>query len=138
MSECPSEMQLKHTEQLASMKNEINNIKNIVSDFSTIKDTLIELKILNKQAISFNERQVQSNDKFEETLTNINENLNTLNNRVDHLEISKKKEESTKAEIQIEDKRLRAEQYKSKFTFYGVIVTAVLAMFGIMIPLVMQ
>lgn len=138
MGECPNEMQLEHTKQLATHENEINNMKRTLSDLSMIKETLIKLTFLSEQTILFNERQNKSNEEFEKALGSINENLNTLNSEVGRLKATDEKEEISKTEIRVEDKRLSAERYKAKFTFYGVIVAGVLAAIGILIPLLVQ
>lgn len=135
---CPSEIQLSHTATLATMKTEIDNIKTTVSDFSQIKTAIIKLTILSEQQLQFNERQLQANDKFEATLTSINENLNTLNIRVGNLENEKIEEVETEKEIKVEKIKLIGQTYQSKFVFYGILATGILALLGIVIPLVVK
>jgi Mg2+ and Co2+ transporter CorA len=135
MSEtCPSSLQLEHTAQIATIKNEIANMKVSITDFSTIKDAIIKLTLLSEQQLQFNERQIESNDKFENTLKNINANLNSLNDRVGHLEDLKEKEE----DITIANINSNVENNKSKFTFYGVIAAGILAIVGIALPLIIK
>jgi Mg2+ and Co2+ transporter CorA len=135
MSEtCPSSLQLEHTAQIATIKNEIANMKVSITDFSTIKDAIIKLTLLSEQQLQFNERQIESNDKFENTLKNINANLNSLNDRVGHLEDLKEKEE----DVAIANINSNVENNKSKFTFYGVIATGILAIVGIALPLIIK
>ena len=86
MIECSHELQLEHAAALATLTTEVLNLKAAVSDFSVIKDTLVELRFLSEQSVKFNETQLASNREVETTLVNINENLNKLNSRVENLE----------------------------------------------------
>jgi DNA repair exonuclease SbcCD ATPase subunit len=127
-------LQLEHAAKFAKIETEIDNMKITISDFSDIKNVLVELKLLSKQQLQFNERQIESNEKFEGTLTNINANLNSLNDRVGHLENLKEKEE----DIAIENIKSNTENTKSKFVFYGVIAAGVLSVIGILLPLIIK
>ena len=138
MNECSHELQLEHAAILATLTADVGNIKAAVADFSVIKDTLIELKLLSEQSIKFNETQLASNKEVETTLYNINENLNKLNGRVENLEKAEEKEETSKTEIRVEDKRVSSERYKAKFTFYGVIIAGALTLIGIIVQLVIK
>ena len=124
MIECSHELQLEHAAALATLTTEVLNLKAAVSDFSVIKDTLVELRFLSEQSVKFNETQLASNREVETTLVNINENLNKLNSRVENLEKADEVEKVSQTEIRVEDTRAKAAQYKAKFVFYGVIFSS--------------
>ena len=84
--ECTNQMQLDHTGKLATMQNEIENMKVSISDFSGIKDNLLKLTFLNEQVLEFNKKQSEANKEFKTTLINIDKNLSSLNVRVKKIE----------------------------------------------------
>jgi len=100
MNECPNAMQLDHSERIATLESEVDELQDKVDDFSTMKDTLIELKSLSKEQAEYNkkfnemyENSLVSNAEFSNTLKNINNNLNSLNTemkgtneRIDNIE----------------------------------------------------
>jgi hypothetical protein len=131
---CPSSLQLEHAAKFAKIETEIDNMRYTISDLSTIRDVLTEMKVLSKIQLQFNEKQIETNEKFEGTLTNINANLNSLNDRVGHLEDLKEKEE----DITIANINSNVENNKNKFVFYGVIVAGVLSVVGILLPLIIK
>jgi len=136
--ECANQMQLDHTRQLATMQNDIETMKSTLNDLSTIKETLIELKIISKQNFDFNVTQQKSNKEVEKTLVNINENLNQLNKRVKCIEEKDLREDVSATEIRVKEEEVKSEKFKAKFTFYGVIAAGVLALMGILIPLIVN
>jgi len=145
MSECNGEMQIQHTKDIAILQNEVKNLKITVADFSTIKETLVELTLLNKQEIEFNKNQVRSNEKFGNTLLIINENLTSLNGRVKILEITKEDQEEQGIKQDIKDERaiednvqLKADKYKSKWLFYGVLAAGFLSFLSVLVPILMK
>jgi Zn-dependent M32 family carboxypeptidase len=100
MNECPNAMQLDHSERIATLESEVDELQDKVDDFLTMKDTLIELKSLSKEQAEYNkkfnemyENSLVSNAEFSNTLKNINNNLNSLNTemkgtneRIDNIE----------------------------------------------------
>ena len=82
--------------------------------------------------------QQKSNKEVEKTLVNINENLNQLNKRVKCIEEKDVQEEASATEIRVEDKRVSAERYKAKFTFFGVIFASAMSVIGIIIALILE
>lgn len=133
--ECPNQMQLDHTKQLATMQNEIENMKVSISDFSGIKDNLLKLTFLNEQVLDFNKKQSEANKEFKTTLTNIDKNLTNLNTRMKAVEEKDIQEEVSATELRVKEEETRSEKFKAKFTFYGVIAAGVLALIGILVPL---
>lgn len=133
--ECTQEMQIKHSEALSRMGEQIKGLQLTVSDFSGIKDNLIALKMLNEREIEFNKQQVEANKQFEKTLIKINTNLDNLNRRVGDLEETDAQLEDKRLKVEEDDKMFRAERYKSKYILWGVIAAGVLSLLGILIPL---
>jgi chromosome segregation ATPase len=89
MGEYPNEMCVEHTKDIATLKEKVDSLENKVDDCSTIKDALIELKMVTKEQANYNkkfnemyEKSLISNIEFSNTLKSINENLNSLNNEV--------------------------------------------------------
>lgn len=143
--ECSNAMQLQHTKEIAILQSEVKNLKVMMSDFSTIKETLVKLTTLNEQEIEFNKNQVHSNEKFSDTLTVINENLTSLNSRVETLEITKEKKEEQEVKQDIKDEealkenvQLKADKYKSKFMFYGVLAAGIFSLLSVLVPILMK
>lgn len=134
MNECPNQLQLEHTGLLSAIQTDIQNMKIVISDLGSIKDAIIEMKIMNKLQLQFNERQVQSNDKFEGTLINIDDNLTNLNDRVGRLENIK----ADSVQEKIEDQKNGIEIKKSKFALWASIVPGVLAFIGMILVAVIK
>lgn len=142
MTEYNSERCNTFRELVITLKTEVGIMKAQVADFSVIKETLVELKLLTKQSMEFNKVQALANREVQDCLHEINENLKTLNVKVEGLEkhdeeIDRQLKESSLSdhEVELEDKRLAAERFKAKFSFFGVIITAMLVLLGIIFPL---
>lgn len=136
--ECTQEMQIKHAEAIATLQNQMITMANTLQDLSTIKETLTELKIISKQSIDFNQTQLRSNREVETILSKINENLNQLNRRVKTIEEKDIQDDISEADRKSKEEESNSEKFKAKFTFYGVIAAGVLALLGIIIPLIIR
>lgn len=107
MSECPNDLQKEHIGALATLNTKVNHLENRIDDLSSMKDAVIELKVLQEKADKRNEKfdeiiekYVQSNTDVAITLKGIDDNLKTLNNRVEKIEVKQgKSEERGKVDI---------------------------------------
>ena len=131
--ECGINTQLHHTAMLATMQSEIKQLQALVHDLSSIRDTLMELKILNTQEVASNHRQEESNKEFAKTLSHINDSLINICIRVETLE---------KTDVEIDDdknlaeraaEQFKTERFKSKLILIGVIFASILSLIGILI-----
>ena len=126
--ECTEEMQRDHIEKLATMKAEISALKTTVSDFKDIRDTLIELKVLNELEMKSNNRQEESYKELKSTLLDVSNTMVTLNLRVSTLEKTEEENEETERAKWIEKNR-------GKFLLVSVIITGVFAFISAIISL---
>jgi len=126
--ECTEEMQRDHIEKLATMKAEISALKTTVSDFKDIRDTLIELKVLNELEMKSNNRQEESYKELKSTLLDVSNTMVTLNLRVSTLEKTEEENEETERAKWIERNR-------GKFLLVSVIITGVFAFISAIISL---
>jgi hypothetical protein len=126
--ECTEEMQRDHIEKLATMKAEISALKTTVSDFKDIRDTLIELKVLNELEMKSNNRQEESYKELKSTLLDVSNTMVTLNLRVSTLEKTEEENEETERAKWIERNR-------GKFLLVSVIITGAFAFISAIISL---
>jgi len=136
--ECTSQMQKEHIESLATMKAEIRALKETVSDFRDIRDTLVELKLLNAQEIEFNRLQKDNNKEFAATLIEIRNSIVTLNTRVGNLEETDKQANERENKEDDISQQAVIEKSKSKWTLIGIIITGVLALAGVIISIILK
>ena len=121
-------MQREHIRELATMKSEIMALKTTVSDFRDIRDTLIELKVLNESEMRSNKRQEDSYKELKETLLDVSNAMIALNTRVGNLEKTEEEEEET-------DRAKWVEKNRGKFLLISVIITGVFAFVSAIISL---
>ena len=136
--ECTPQMQKEHIESLATMKAEIRALKETVSDFRDIRDTLVELKLLNAQEIEFNRLQKDNNKEFADTLVEIRNSIVTLNTRVGNLEETDKQANERENKEDDISQQAVIEKSKSKWTLIGIIITGVLTLAGVIISIILK
>jgi len=125
--ECDNkEMQIKHSEQLAKMEEEIKTLQKTLSAFTAFNETLFKLQSLNEKAMDCIGRQENTMKDITDTLLEVTEKLQSLDNRVVKLETK-----------EVDENALRIEKTKSRYILIGVIITAILAFLSIIIPLIL-
>lgn len=132
-TECTQDMQLKHAELLGNLSADMKNMKTALDALGSIRDTLIEFKLLTVQSMEFNKQQIKSNEEFKNTLSAIDKNLSSLNDRVGKIETTDVQEDLVKKEEKIEDNRIFVERYKANMTFYGVLISCFVSVLSLII-----
>jgi predicted nuclease with TOPRIM domain len=100
MSDYSSDVILEHTKNIATLKADVNNLRDRMEDMSEIRNAVVKLTVLQ-------EEQAKFSADVSETLKGINENLNILNTetkdtnqRVSSLEMKVEKiDEKSKVDI---------------------------------------
>jgi len=132
------EMQLKHTELLATLATDMDNMKRTLSNLDAIKDTLTELKVLNVQGMEFNKRQITSNEEVKTTLSAIDKNLSALNDRVGLIEKTDVQQDLAVRDEKKEVNRVFVERYKANMTFWGVIVSCCVSLISLFVAFALR
>jgi DNA repair exonuclease SbcCD ATPase subunit len=88
MGEFPNEIIIEHTKQLATLRSEVNELQDKVSDMSQIKEAIIKLTILQEEQNKFSgevsETLKEMNIEIKETKTevkNTNDKVNKLESK---------------------------------------------------------
>jgi carboxypeptidase C (cathepsin A) len=83
MSDCPNSMQINHSERIATLENDVENLKDRVDDLSIIKDAVIETKTYIKILTKAQEEQSRTMSQITETMNKQNQTLDKLNEKID-------------------------------------------------------
>lgn len=136
--ECTQEMQIKHSEQLARMEEEVRTLRTTLSNFNSFGESLIRLQELNVREVEYNKRQEIAMTQISETLASATTTLRTLNTRVGKLEETDEQAAVRESEASETLRKLDVEKLRSKYILAGVVVAGLLSLAGILIPLFFQ
>ena len=89
MGDCPTNMQLDHTKQLATLRSDVDNLENRVDDLSDIKNAIVRLTVLQ-------EEQIKLNKEVSNTLKEMNEEIKTTRDEVKEIKVEV---QDTKVEV---------------------------------------
>lgn len=79
MNECPNAMQTEHIKELATLRSEVNELKDKMDDMSQIKEAIVKLTILQEEQAKFSE-------EVSLTLKDMNSEIKETKNKVNGLE----------------------------------------------------
>lgn len=148
MNELTSDLQVQQIAKIATLEAKVENVEKVITDLSILKENLIELKLMSKQQMQFNERQAKKDEEMTKTLTGIQENLHSLNCEMKEVRVETKKiigrvehledEKSDNKEIKIEETKSRTEIIKQKYIVIGLGVSGMLSTLAIVVPIILK
>jgi predicted nuclease with TOPRIM domain len=86
MSECPNTMQQEHIKELATLRSEVNELKDKMEDMSAIKEAIVKLTILQEKQTEFSEDVSETLKEMKVEIRETKTEVKSTSERVNDLE----------------------------------------------------